>query len=115
MYFSDLLEKLTKKGHCLRYLALRRIKFQAPSINRISPHANLAGIKLTTLFLICDCKISSISFAFFILSICVVWIFLILSDEMILVPGECMFRFSLMIHVFLEKRDLSNEYPLPVT
>ena len=47
---------------------LETIKFQTSTIKLISPYYNLGGPKLTTLYLVCDCKISSILVAFYIVS-----------------------------------------------
>ena len=66
-----------KKSYCLCQFTLRRIKFQESNTKRIITCCNLAGLKLTTLSLVRDCKISSTLVVFFILTFYVVWIFLL--------------------------------------
>lgn len=56
---------------------LGRIKFLASVMKCISPYCSLAGLKLNTPSLVCDCKIPSILVAFFILRFYIVWIFLL--------------------------------------
>ena len=90
---------------------LETIKFQTSTIKLISPYYNLGGPKLTTLYLVCDCKISSILVAFSIVSFYVVWIlfFPLPGFNSLQYPDNA--YFILFIDFKYDKKtDFSNKY-----